>query len=81
MIRVFLVRLIEFYQMLIILEVIGSWLRLSGNGLVEDIFQALSTLVEPYLGIFRRFIPPVAGMDFSPMVALAALQLVERVLL
>ena len=37
-------------------------------------------LVERYLGLFRRFIPPVMGVDFSPIVAILALSLIERLL-
>ena len=42
--------------------------------------EALGTLVEPYLSLFRRFIPTFSGMDFSPIVALIVLQLVERLI-
>jgi YggT family protein len=31
--------------------------------------------------IFKRFIPPLGGMDFSPLVALVVLQIVARFLL
>ena len=31
---------------------------------------------EPYLGIFRRFIPPLGPLDLSPMVAIIALYVV-----
>ena len=31
---------------------------------------------EPYLGLFRRFIPPLGPIDISPMVAILLLQLV-----
>ena len=42
--------------------------------------EALGTLVEPYLLLFRRLIPAFSGMDFSPIVALIVLQLVERLI-
>lgn len=38
------------------------------------IMDFLSQTVEPYLGIFRRFIPPIGMFDFSPIVALLVLQ-------
>ena len=40
----------------------------------------MGMLVEPFLNVFRRFIPPVMGVDFSPVVAILALTLIERVL-
>ena len=33
------------------------------------------------LNLFRRFIPPMGGIDFSPVVAIIALQLVQRLVL
>lgn len=76
-----LYRLLDFYQILIIVEVALSWFRIGRDGVVADIQAVLRRLVEPYLGIFRRFVPPMGGLDFSPAVALLALQLVERIIL
>ena len=36
----------------------------------------LRDVSEPYLGIFRRFIPPIGPIDVSPLVAILVLQLV-----
>ena len=74
-----LYRLLDFYQILIIVEVALSWFRIGRDGVVADIQAVLRRLV--YLGIFRRFVPPMGGLDFSPVVALLALQLVERIIL
>ncbi|MDP4156728.1 MAG: YggT family protein, partial [Bacillota bacterium] len=30
----------------------------------------ITKVVEPYLGIFRRFIPPLGPIDISPIIAL-----------
>ena len=35
-------------------------------------------IVEPYLSVFRKVIPPISGVDLSPIVALFVLNLVER---
>jgi len=34
----------------------------------------LRDVVEPYLSIFRRFIPPIGPIDISPIVAVLVLQ-------
>lgn len=39
--------------------------------------QVLSRLVEPYLSLFRRIIPPLGMIDFSPIVAIIALSLAQ----
>ncbi|HBE51451.1 MAG TPA: hypothetical protein DDW76_22400, partial [Cyanobacteria bacterium UBA11369] len=34
----------------------------------------------PYLNIFRSFIPPLGGMDFSPILAIVLLNVVSSLL-
>ncbi|EHF01482.1 hypothetical protein HMPREF1008_01627 [Olsenella sp. oral taxon 809 str. F0356] len=80
MIHVLIGRLLYAYQTLIVVEVVLSWLRMTQIPLVEDFYQALATIVEPYLGLFRRFLPPVGGVDFSPILALVVLQLAQRII-
>ena len=36
----------------------------------------LRDVCEPYLGLFRRFIPPIGPVDVSPIVAILLLQVV-----
>ncbi|OMF22774.1 YggT family protein [Paenibacillus sp. FSL H8-0548] len=59
---------------MIIGYVLLSWLP---NARESFIGVFLGKMVEPYLGIFRRFIPPIGGMlDLSPIIALFALRFV-----
>ncbi len=37
-------------------------------------FSALRQLTDPYLDIFRSFIPPLGGLDFSPILGFFLLQ-------
>ena len=39
----------------------------------------LRDVVEPYLAIFRRFIPPIGPLDLSPIVAIFLLQIVGNI--
>jgi YggT family protein len=41
-------------------------------------FSTLSQLTDPYLNLFRSFIPPVGNFDISAMVAIFALQFVQQ---
>ena len=76
------VRLFNVYEFLIVVWCLMSWVpRGAGKGGVDAFRDALAMLVEPYIGLFRRFIPPFGGIDFSPIVAIFALQLIERMLL
>ena len=73
------VRLFEFYQILVLVWCIISWIPRRPDGILNDIAAALDKIVSPYLGLFRRFIPPFGGIDFSPVVALLVLQVIEQV--
>ena len=77
-----LYRLINFYELLILVQCILSWLVMTGNGVIYDIYQVLSKLTDPFVGIFRRLLSSVGvgGMqiDFSPMVAIIVLDLIKR---
>ncbi|MBM7654366.1 YggT family protein [Neobacillus cucumis] len=55
------------YYWLILISIFGSWFPQFHS---SKIGNWISKLVEPYLGFFRRFIPPVGPIDFSPIIAI-----------
>jgi len=60
----------EIYSWLIIIYIFMSWFpgaRQSSAG------EMLGRICEPYLEIFRKFIPPFGMIDFSPIVAIFVL--------
>ncbi|MRG85476.1 YggT family protein [Salinibacillus xinjiangensis] len=62
---------LTFYMYAIIGYILMSWFP----GARESSFgQILGKIVEPYLEPFRKFIPPLGMIDFSPIVAIFALQ-------
>lgn len=61
---------------LIIIQVILSWIQPAYNPNLV-IFQQL---VEPILARFRQFIPPIAGLDLSPIVAIVVIKLAQILL-
>ena len=72
-------RLIDAYELLIIVSVFMSWIPV-----IDQIHNGLRSIVDPFLNIFRRFLPTfgTSGMslDFSPIVAIMVLDLVKRLL-
>ena len=69
---------VDIYTWIILAYCIMTWFPVA-TGVVADIRDALSKIVDPFLGIFRKFIPPIGGMiDISPIVALLVLQFVVR---
>jgi len=71
--------IIDFYTFIIFVWVILSWFR-NASKIVRDIYKVLDTVAAPYVNIFRKIIPPMGGLDFSPFIALIVLQLVSRLL-
>ena len=72
-------RLVDIYSWLIVAAAVLSWCSTAG-GVVEDIRGALLTLTEPYVGLFRRFVPPLGGVDFSPVLAILVLEVILRLM-
>jgi YggT family protein len=79
-----IIRLIDLYTLAILLRVLGSWVLASQVRLptwAYNLLHALDVITAPVLNPIRRFIPVVAGMDVSPIVAVFLLQILERILL
>lgn len=71
-------KLINFYEVLIIVYCLFTWFPRTAGSLADDIFSVLETVCSPWLNLFRRIIPPMGGVDFSPVIAVIALNLLER---
>ena len=50
------------------------------KGIMKDIYDVLGSVCEPYLGLFRKIIPPMGNIDFSPVFAVIVLELVARLI-
>jgi YggT family protein len=73
-----LVSFVSIYSVLLIIRVLLTWFP-QVNWYAQP-FQALRDISDPYLNLFRSFIPPMGGWDLSPMVAIFALQLISGTL-
>lgn len=69
---------ISIYSSLLFIRILLTWFP--NVNWYNQPFSALSQITDPYLNIFRSIIPPLGGMDFSPILAIIALQLLGRVL-
>ena len=56
----------QIYSFLIFFRIILSWVPTKANSLTYFV----SDVTDPLLLFCRRFIPPIAGIDFSPILAL-----------
>lgn len=63
---------LSLYSWAIIIYIFMSWFP----GARESSFgEILGRICEPYLEMFRKFIPPLGMIDFSPIVAILVLHL------
>jgi YggT family protein len=65
------------YSLAFIARAFLSWFRVS---YYHPVARFLIQVTEPLLAPLRRYIPPRGGLDFTPMVALLILWLVEQLL-
>ncbi|MEQ3363216.1 YggT family protein [Raoultibacter massiliensis] len=73
--------LADVYSMIIFVYVLMSWIP-TKRGILADIDNVLAKICDPYLNLFRKFIPPLGGMvDVSPIIALLVLQFGVRLIL
>ncbi|TWT28112.1 YggT family protein [Planomicrobium sp. CPCC 101110] len=66
---------IQIYSYLLIASILMSWLP---NARESSIGQMLAKVTDPYLDIFRKIIPPLGMIDFSPIIAIFALNLARN---
>jgi uncharacterized protein YggT (Ycf19 family) len=80
----FVSALIWVYTILIIAYIFSSMYfnvggRLPYSRWSRSILDFLRDVCEPYVGFFRRFIPPFGPLDLSPMVAIIVLVIVGNI--
>ena len=69
--------LFTLYTFAITARALLPWLRIS---YYHPLMRFLIRITEPVLAPLRRYIPPVGGLDFTPMIALIVLWLIEQLL-
>ena len=50
------------------------------NNIVASIWQALSVIIDPFLKPIRRFMPDTGMIDFSPIVLIIGLRIIQMLL-
>ncbi len=76
--------LVLVYLVLIFIRIIMSWLpRIPYNRTLSAVLDYVTAVPDPYLNLFRRFLPPVrlgpGALDLSPIVATIVLIVVGYV--
>ncbi|HEX7310393.1 MAG TPA: YggT family protein [Gaiellaceae bacterium] len=68
------------YILLILAFIIMSWVRLPYSVWLNRIQRFLYDICDPYLRVFRRFVPPLGPLDLSPMLAVIVLIVLQQVI-
>lgn len=75
----FTVYLICIFGYIVVSIVFSVGIRIPYSRWSNAIFEFLRQVVEPYLNLFRRFLPNFGPLDLSPMVATFVLIIVWRI--
>ncbi|MDX2230146.1 MAG: YggT family protein [Leptolyngbyaceae cyanobacterium bins.349] len=67
---------ITIYMVMIFIRILLSWFP--NVNWFDPPFSILSQLTDPYLNVFRNIIPPLGGLDLSPILAILLLQFVQQ---
>ncbi len=70
--------LLNIFLFAILIQVILSWF---GTGGYNPVASLLYSLTEPILAPCRRLLPPISGLDLSPILALVGIQLIKMLAL
>lgn len=73
------------YLALIIIRVLLTWIpRLPYNRTLRASIGFIEEVTDPYLNLFRRFLPPIGGggfaLDLSPILGIILLIIAQRVI-
>jgi YggT family protein len=76
--------LITVYVILIFINILISWVpRVPYNRSLRAVLDFVTEVTNPYLNIFRRFLPPIGGrgfaLDLSPVIGIFLLLALQAV--
>jgi uncharacterized protein YggT (Ycf19 family) len=68
------------YGLLILATIIFSLVQVGYASPFARVQRFLHDVCDPYLRLFRRFVPPVGPLDLSPILAFVVLYVIQRLL-
>ena len=82
----FLVRLLDFYTLIVFFYVVVSWLfhfniLNSQNVFLWRVFESFKKLTDPPLNYIRRYLPNFGGIDISPVLLILLIYLFKDLLI
>ena len=82
----FIVRILDFYTLIVFFYVIISWLLHSnilnsGNVFLWKVFESLKKLTDPPLNYIRKYLPNFGGIDISPVLLILIIYLFKDLII
>ena len=68
------------YTLFLLLHILLSWIQLPYNPLLNKIRGVLYDACQPYLNLFRGLLPPMGGLDLTPIIAFIVLYAANRII-
>ena len=67
------------YVIILVVRIILSWTTMfwSPPSSLTPVIRVIYDLTEPVMGAFRRVIPPIGGLDLSPILIFIIIQLIR----
>ncbi len=77
--------LIQIYILAVVIYVVMGWLIAfdivnEENEAAVNLMTLLHKLTDPVFTPIRKYIPPISGMDFTPLIVIIGLQLIASIL-
>lgn len=76
----FIVILARILDIAILVRILMSWMPTStSGGMLTTIHEIIHSITEPILRPIRQLVPPVGGLDLSPMIAIILIQVITGI--
>lgn len=77
--------LVSLYTFIIILHVAVSWLIVfkvlnAENPQARNLIDLLKKATDPVMGPVQKYVPPIGGIDITPIVVIIGLQILESII-
>lgn len=77
MLILFVDAIFQVYMIMLFARILGSWFPELQK---YRAMQFIAFYTDPYLNLFRRFIPPIGVIDISPIIAFLSLGVIEYII-
>jgi YggT family protein len=68
---------VQLYSLIILARVLMSWINIDPY---SPVARAIFDLTEPVLAPIRNLLPPAGGLDFSPIIVIILLQVLQQII-